>query len=65
MIKKFKLFEELDVPTGIDWWDRNRRKINEVIISCNDWQTKYKFDDFQRDVVLENIMIFLNGNLKY
>lgn len=49
------LIEELDVDTGIDWWDGNRRKLNSVIKMFNEWQTIHKFDEFEKEVVLAKI----------
>lgn len=52
---KLHIIEELEVNTGIDWWDENRRRINKVISEFNNWQTKSRFDEFEKQVVLARI----------
>ncbi|WP_336761529.1 hypothetical protein [Paenibacillus sp. USHLN196] len=48
----FKLIEELDTDTDIDWWNSNRERVNLVIRSFNDWQTTHRFDDWEGKVVI-------------
>jgi len=55
MSKKMYLLEEIEVNTNIDWWNRNREKLNNVIRKYNNWQTIDKFDEHEKDVVLAMI----------
>ncbi|WP_124115421.1 hypothetical protein [Paenibacillus xylanexedens] len=48
----FKLIEELDTDTGIDWWNSNRERVNVVIRSFNDWQITHRFDEWEGRVVI-------------
>ncbi|PYE51597.1 hypothetical protein HUB98_06160 [Paenibacillus barcinonensis] len=48
----FKLIEELDTDTDIDWWNSNRERVNTVIRVFNDWQTIHRFDQWEGKVVI-------------
>ncbi|MBD8839446.1 hypothetical protein IFU39_16660 [Paenibacillus sp. CFBP 13594] len=48
----FKLIEELDTDTEIDWWNSNRERVNAVIRVFNDWQTVHRFDEWEGGVVI-------------
>jgi hypothetical protein len=50
-----KLFETIKEDTGISWWDENRRKINEVIKMCNDWQIEHRQDRYYAELTLARI----------
>jgi len=50
-----KLIERLDINTGINWWNTNREKINEVIDVFHDWQIKNKYDSFEMKVLQARI----------
>ena len=55
MKRKIYLIEEIEVNTDIDWWNRNREKLNNVIRKFNNWQTIDKFNEHEKDVVLAMI----------
>jgi hypothetical protein len=46
-----KLITYLDTDTSIDWWNGNRKRLNEVIERFNKWQTDYRFDQWEMKVV--------------
>ncbi|PZT57460.1 hypothetical protein [Paenibacillus silvae] len=48
----FKLIEELDTDTDIDWWNSNRERVNAVIRAFNDWQTIHRFDQWEGKVTI-------------
>lgn len=52
---RIEYIEELDTNTGISWWDENRRRLNSVIQCFNNWQIKYRFDEFEKEVVIARI----------
>ena len=53
--RKMYLIEEVEINTDIDWWNVNRKKLNNVIRKFNKWQTVDKFDEYEKDVVLAMI----------
>lgn len=43
-----KLIELLDEDTGINWWDVNRKRVNEVITLFNNLQFNPHFSDWDK-----------------
>jgi hypothetical protein len=52
-----KIMELLNADTDISWWNANRARLNEVITSFNEWQTKHRFSSFQKKVLEEKIRL--------
>lgn len=50
-----KIIEELEVDTDIEWWNENRKRINVIIRMFNEWQTKHRFDSYEKKVLEAHI----------
>lgn len=50
-----KLIEKLETDTGIEWWNVNREKINEVIELHSDWQINHRQDCYRAELVLAKV----------
>ncbi|NUJ17429.1 hypothetical protein FKN04_12670 [Bacillus glycinifermentans] len=50
-----KLIEELDTNTNIEWWNDNRKRINQVIKLFNDWQIEHRQDSYFGHLVLAKV----------
>lgn len=48
------LLKEIDEETDIEWWTTNRKKLNEVIRSFNQWQLN-GFSEEGREVVSQAV----------
>ena len=57
-----KLMEELDIDTPIEWWNENRRKINEVIRMFNEWQIDHRQDEYNAELVLAKVKSLRDWN---
>lgn len=52
-----KLMELVNANTDIDWWDRNRERLNEVITLFNDWQIKHRFDAWEKEILVAKLKL--------
>lgn len=62
---KFKLFEESDTNTGIDWWNKNREKINVVVRLVNKWQLEEAYDERKGVGILAEIEYIRKKHPRY
>lgn len=56
MAREIKYIELLDIDTTeVDWWKRNRERLNELIVLFNTWQVEHKFDEHYKEAVKARI----------